>query len=225
MRAIQILFFTLLSAVIFFAGCTQNTPEKQPRKEKKVVDRKMNDTAARHRAEKHLNARHPKPQTTEELLAEVKKVQAENPEMLNKQDDFGRTYLHKAIARGSKEIAEFLLENGVDPNKADRNGVTPLIWAAGRGRLEETKLLVEHGADVNAMENTRRTSPLFAAAFRGHDKVVAYLLEHGADYTIKNNRGLTALDIAREKGHAAVVKCIEDYRMKHPEKNGKPAGA
>ena len=44
-------------------------------------------------------------------------------------------------------------------------------------------------------------SALFYAALRGNLEVVQYLVEQGADLSIKNIKGLTALDVAKLRKH------------------------
>jgi ankyrin repeat protein len=51
-------------------------------------------------------------------------------------------------------------------------------------------------------------TPLLAAAYYGSLDVVKLLLERGADRSIKNG-GKTALDLAREGKHTAVVAMLE----------------
>ena len=64
-----------------------------------------------------------------------------------------------AVLADQKEVAELLLENGVDINARaeDEHGGTPLHWAAEIGRKQLAELLVEAGADANAADNNGYT--------------------------------------------------------------------
>lgn len=42
----------------------------------------------------------------------------------------------------------------------------------------------------------------------GHEAVVRLLVEKGADLEAKNYYGMTALDVAAEKGHTALVQLL-----------------
>ena len=63
------------------------------------------------------------------------------------------TPLHLAATFGHKEIAELLIDKGVDVNAVGGLlGWTPLHWAAREGRKEVAELLIAKGADVNAKD-------------------------------------------------------------------------
>ena len=52
------------------------------------------------------------------------------------------------------------------------------------------------------------------AARVGHYDVVALLCQNNADMTIKNYRGHTALDQAKEKGHENVYQLLRQQELK-----------
>ena len=97
---------------------------------------------------------------------------------------------------------------GVDVNQATINPqhTTPLHVAAWHCP-SLVPLLLEHGAAVNAKDGYGQTA-LHDAAFHGHADAVAALLHAGADASIRNKRGLTALDRARSKGRSACVRLL-----------------
>jgi ankyrin repeat protein len=53
------------------------------------------------------------------------------------------------------------------------------------------------------------TTPLHIAAVLDRPRVARILLEAEVDVSIANSSGETALDLARRKGHHAVVRLIE----------------
>ena len=94
------------------------------------------------------------------------------------------TALEFACGFGHYEIAELLLDHGVNPNHGRKfmtGGWTPLHAAAAGNELEIVQLLIARGADLTA-----RTFPLFSGRALGH----------------------TPLSIAREYGHKKVVNAL-----------------
>ena len=76
--------------------------------------------------------------------------------------------------------------------------------------MEVVRFLVEEGkADVDKA-TTGGFTPLFMAANNNNTEVARYLLSKGADRTIEttNPSGYTALSIAEEQGHAAMVELL-----------------
>lgn len=60
------------------------------------------------------------------------------------------TPLYFAVAQGSREMVELLLDNGADPNASDDKNYTSLHVAAKKGFAEIARLLLLKGADANS---------------------------------------------------------------------------
>ncbi|KAL9647414.1 hypothetical protein ABK040_006777 [Willaertia magna] len=107
--------------------------------------------------------------------------------------------LRSACEYDEYEKVKQLLEEGVDVNSFDERSGTPLIKACQWGSLKIVQLLVdEYNASIN--HKTVIGTPLHWAAYNGHLDVVKFLLSKGADKTIKNNDGLTAEEVSRNRG-------------------------
>ncbi len=122
----------------------------------------------------------------------------------------GWTPLHLAAAFGSPEAVAMLLASGAAVNQRSTNPMRnqALHAAVALGRNPETvKLLVEHGAEVNAVQAGGFT-PLVQAAAAGHAALVQILLAAGADREARCDRGKTAADYARERGHHEVLALL-----------------
>ena len=120
-------------------------------------------------------------------LAMVTALLKDNPDLVFSKDNNGATPLHSAVARGHKDVAEFLLANGANVNSRDILGCTPLYWAANQGHKDVAELLLAKGADLNAVtlpwyfngEEMGRATPLqYAVAWR-HEDVAELLRQHG----------------------------------------------
>lgn len=113
-----------------------------------------------------------------------------------------RTALHYACQYGQTTIVKLLLENGADVNALDDAHRTPLFWACSYTdygeEIEVTEtilLLLQYGADLNARDVYDLT-PLHVAcqASTTNSFPADFLLELGADPTLRDFRGLTAVD-------------------------------
>ncbi len=108
-------------------------------------------------------------------------VQAELDKGVNvieKEDNYGRTPLHHASTNGHKKIVELLIAKGADVNAKSKFENTPLNLAAFWGHKEIAELLIAEGANVNA--NHGGHTPLDWAISRKHPETDDLLRKHGA---------------------------------------------
>jgi hypothetical protein len=100
---------------------------------------------------------------------------------------------------GRRQIAEFLLDNGVDPGAQDGQGETGLHWAAHYGQVEIVRLLIDRNALLEVKNNYggtvlgQTTWAVMHNPHKNHAHVVEMLLEAGAkvgqaDYPTGNER-------------------------------------
>ena len=112
-------------------------------------------------------------------------------------DREGRTPLFYAVLDGNLPLIAELIRRGANPGASDNGKWTPLHFAAQEYRPEATELLLQHGAAVDVQDAYGNT-PLWRAVFasRGRGEVIKVLLSAGADKTMKNNHGVSPLDLA-----------------------------
>ena len=120
----------------------------------------------------------------------------------------GVTPLMAAAQAGYADIVRELLAKGADASAADRLQKTAMIYAAGEGRTEVVRVLLRAGIDPNAVYAHQLTALMWAAGY-GHTQTVQALLDAGAQTEVKDDRGKSALDIAREGNFAATAKLLE----------------
>jgi ankyrin repeat protein len=127
--------------------------------------------------------------------------------------EIGATPLHRAIIK--KEVPIEAIEKIIEANPNDVNTIDPYL---GRpidctSDPNVTELLLKWGASPNGpdqgMVPFRGYPPLYIAAMAGKLELVQLLLRYGADPTASSPDGLTALDIARQRGHSDVVVLLE----------------
>jgi ankyrin repeat protein len=135
---------------------------------------------------------------------------------INSKNKDGRTALHHAVVKGSKEIVRLLLKNGADVNVKDSDGKTPLILASMRGNVEIMKLLLENNADPNIRDKEERTAILYAIFRRiiSNDarEIAEILLKYNADVNVADKKGITPLYFA--------ILCVDFDLIKMLIENG-----
>jgi ankyrin repeat protein len=124
----------------------------------------------------------------------------------------GEELEYAARSGNTDEILRLWRENGatLDVEYKDFNGRTPLHWTATYGHRKACRALVSTcRANVDSRSSSGLT-PLILAAFSNRLQCVEVLLELGADIAPRDSDYMrTALEWAREKGHAEVVALLE----------------
>jgi ankyrin repeat protein len=132
-------------------------------------------------------------------------------------DTAGQTPLMVAVAFGSIEAVQLLLNAGADAKAATPSGVTALHWS--RGDTAKIRLLLDHGADVNARSQLGRTPLIVAASSTGGMEAVRLLLAKGAEVNAADNSGATALMEATTANQEQIVRVLlergADVNTKH----------
>lgn len=137
------------------------------------------------------------------VRVEARNAQGESPLML-------------AALKGHLPQAQRLIRRGAEVNKP---GWTPLHYAASNpepSSLDMVRLMLEHHAYIDA-ESPNKSTPLMMAARYGTEPVVKLLLEEGADPLVRNERGMSAIDFARQVGRDGSVDLIaRQVRARQP---------
>jgi uncharacterized protein len=128
----------------------------------------------------------------------------------NSQNAGGWTPLMIAAAERHPDTVIVLLDAKANPNLRNRLGRTALMFASSYGQDAIVARLLAAGANPNNVpDDTTGWTALIAAASAGHAGTVETLLRGGANPAIKSKQGETALDFAREKGHAEVIRILQ----------------
>ncbi|PNF37145.1 hypothetical protein B7P43_G00419, partial [Cryptotermes secundus] len=159
---------------------------------------------------------------------------------INAVNDAGDTPLHKAAFIGREDLVLLLLQHNADVNVINGEGQTPrdvakledvtkllhaaeqtearrkeerLLAAAREGDLETLKMLLkeEHPPNINCVD-AQGNSSLHCASYRGHKEAAVLLLQNGIDTGIRNARGQTAVELARDSQMQQVL-CVRPVRQ------------
>lgn len=117
----------------------------------------------------------------------------------------GETALMMAAIHGRLDWVERLVARGA---AIDREGWTPLHYAASGPDMRIVTRLVALGARIDA-RSPNGSTPLMMAAGYGDQRNALALLGLGADPALRNARGLSAADFARQTGHDALADQLD----------------
>uniref|UniRef100_A0A8D8Q1C1 Oxysterol-binding protein-related protein 1 n=1 Tax=Cacopsylla melanoneura TaxID=428564 RepID=A0A8D8Q1C1_9HEMI len=159
---------------------------------------------------------------------------------INAVNDAGDTALHKAAFVGREDIVCLLISKNANINIVNGEGRTPrdvckhndearkLLAAAEKteGLQKEQKLLNAARANdldsinsllkedmppnINCVDVQGNTA-LHCAAYRGHKEAAILLLQNGINTSIKNSRGQSALDLAKDE-HTKQVLSVQPVK-------------
>jgi ankyrin repeat protein len=117
-------------------------------------------------------------------------------------DKYNRTLLHYSVIENKINLVRVLLENGADSNVSDKKQWKPLHFAAQNNNIEIAQILIQYGADINALDESGNTV-IWRATFssQGKGDMIKFLLSNGAKPDVKNNKKVSALDLADSIGN------------------------
>ena len=86
----------------------------------------------------------------------------------------------------------------------------PPLWLAAKNGFYDVvcKELLEDFMDINQVGGRYDTTPLIAAAIQNRPCIVELLLDSNADITLRDDRGLTASNLATACGHLSIVSIL-----------------
>ena len=123
---------------------------------------------------------------------------------LNKENEF----LLMVSKGGHKEIAQLLIEKGIDINQTNSIlGQNALHFASGEGHTDVVRLLIEKGIDINQRDEDGWNA-LHLVSYYRFNEIVQLLIEKGIDINQTDEDGQNALHLASREGKTEVVKLL-----------------
>lgn len=127
-----------------------------------------------------------------------------------------QTALYVAILQGREDLMQKLLDKGADPNLADSTGALPLSEAVIRPDADPrvVKMLLDKGANPNAPESDKATPLMYIAENNKINpqtrlEIIQLFLDKGADKKLKDAKGKTAVDWAKQGGNKETVEFLQ----------------
>ena len=132
----------------------------------------------------------------------------------NARNGEGATALMLAAHAGNLDMVNALIDAGADVNATDERGWGALMKAAYNAELDRgfagvAQALIAAGANVEAPIGYG-IRPLMLAAGYGETAVVQTLLNAGADVLARNEGGLTALMMVKQKHYVDVINLLHE---------------
>ncbi len=150
------------------------------------------------------------------VLGKVDRIRAiveGNPDSVSEHAPDGFTPVALAAFFGQLAAVKALIAAGADVTAAARNPLkVQALHAAVAGRnLEIVKAVLEAGADSNAQQQLG-FRPMHEAGSNANRALAELLLAHHADPSLPNDEGKSAIDFARDKGHAEFADWLANQR-------------
>ena len=97
--------------------------------------------------------------------------------------------------------------NACDPETK----VSVLMMAVDSQQAEVVDALLQAGADVLWVDSEDGSTPLHCAALLGSERICRALLQAGANPLLKDEDGMTCVDIAQQEHWVEGVQCMQEF--------------
>jgi len=109
------------------------------------------------------------------------------------------------------DIAQLLLDHGVNPNETNGMGMTTLHIIAGQGTVDAARWLLDRGADIHARDREFDSTPLAWAARAGREDMARFLISRAASVVHPDDEPwATPIAWARRRNHPNLVSLLGD---------------
>jgi uncharacterized protein len=140
-------------------------------------------------------------------VEQAKEVLKENPKAFDVVNEEHFSPLLLACYRGNNEVANFLIDIGINVNEDSSRG-SLLMACVVKNNIEVTKKLVDHNCNVNAFDSNGTTSLIYAVQFQNVE-ILKLLVQHNVDKTHKDKEGKTAFEYAVFSGNEQIINLLK----------------
>lgn len=129
---------------------------------------------------------------------------------LNALNEYDQNMLHEAIAYKKNDIANKLIDLGINLDQQDYRGQTPLHYIFDNSEFELAKKMLANGASVD-LKDKYGNIPLWYAVFyaKGKYELVELLMQYHSDPYLKNNANRSPLDFAEIKSKPQLIEILK----------------
>ena len=109
--------------------------------------------------------------------------------------------------RGALDAVAAMMDHGVNLQHQNL-----LLGAVGHRYLELARYLLDHGITPDndqSMDNQSKVPVLHMAVSGGNNEMVQLLLKYGANLSVKNDQGLTTMQVAEQMQRSEVVELLK----------------
>jgi uncharacterized protein len=122
----------------------------------------------------------------------------------------GASMLHKAIAAKKFDIANDLVNRGIDVNIVNNEGQSVGHYLSYYPNLLFSKKILDKGLNINIQDRWGNT-PLWYAIYngKGNYELVELFVKYGADPEIKNKAGKSSVDFAKSINNDGLILMLK----------------
>ena len=115
-----------------------------------------------------------------------------------------------ALHNASLEVTQYLISVGAEVNKIGYEECTPLLYEVYMNNTDNVEFLIKSGAEVNYQRKLDGYTSLHYACQKGGIQMISLLLQNGASTKVKNDKGKTAVDIAKERNFIEALELFKE---------------
>ncbi len=128
---------------------------------------------------------------------------------INAVNDTQETVLACALRyRCDDDIVELLLQKGANLFACNEDGVSILDYAIMYNRIKLVEKILKTDIDINKTKRPSQFTPLMGAVCYGRKEIAVMLLKKGADVTLRDIKGLSALDFAKKTRKVKMIELL-----------------